>query len=199
MFLRRHNARSERRGWLNKENHVHIFFAKSTQICYTFPFFPYLTKSETFLLRSVVGKHKVLRQSEVVQGHLGISHPVLKRENNRKTITSILRWHTLSSYLHTKILALYVTLNWGTKITWLIMGFKKYRQSHDTHNFNVFVNSIKNFWFFKTNLKTILAPVLHPHGHCILRSLWNLVTRGYKYDGGWQEGLKTIKKAFVDL
>ena len=66
-------------------------FSKSTQICYPFAFLPYLTKSEAVLLRSVVGKHKVLRQSEVVQGHLGISHPVLKRENNRKTITSILR------------------------------------------------------------------------------------------------------------
>ena len=60
-------------------------FSKSTQICYPFAFLPYLTKSEVVLLRSVVGKHKVLRQSEVVQGHLGISHPVLKeRQNNNQ-------------------------------------------------------------------------------------------------------------------
>lgn len=61
------------------------FFSKSTQIRYPFAFLPYLTKSEAVLLRSVVGKHKVLRQSEVVQGHLGISHPVLKeRQNNNQ-------------------------------------------------------------------------------------------------------------------
>ena len=70
---------------------IYIFFQINTNLL-SFAFLPYLTKSEAVLLRSVVGKHKVLRQSEVVQGHLGISHPVLKeRENNRKTITSILR------------------------------------------------------------------------------------------------------------
>ena len=64
---------------------IYIFFSKSTQIRYPFAFLPYLTKSEAVLLRRVVGKHKVLRQSEVVQGHLGISHPVLKeRQNNNQ-------------------------------------------------------------------------------------------------------------------
>ena len=53
-----------------------------------------------------------------------------------------------------------------------------------TYNFNIFVNSIENFRFLETNLETVLARVLHPHGHCILRSLWSLVTRGYKYDWG---------------
>ena len=72
---------------------IYIFFQINTNpLSFCVQFLPYLTKSEAVLLRSVVGKHKVLRQSEVVQGHLGISHPVLKeRENNRKTITSILR------------------------------------------------------------------------------------------------------------
>ena len=71
---------------------MYIYFLPNQHKSTILPFLPYLTKSEVVLLRSVVGKHKVLCQSEVVQRHLGISHPVLKeRENNRKTITSILR------------------------------------------------------------------------------------------------------------
>ena len=77
---------------------IYIFFSKSTQIRYPFAFLPYLTKSEAVLLRSVVGKHKVLRQSEVVQGHLGISHPVLKEGQNNNQYFKVTYTQQLFAY-----------------------------------------------------------------------------------------------------
>ena len=58
-----------------------------------------------------------------------------------------------------------------------------------THNFKVLMKTVENLYFSEANFKTALGQVLHPHGHGILRSLWNLVTRSHKYS--WK-GLETL-------
>ena len=52
------------------------------------------------------------------------------------------------------------------------------------------MKTVENLYFSEANFKTALGQVLHPHGHGILRSLWNLVTRGHKYS--WK-GLETLE------
>ena len=55
-----------------------------------------------------------------------------------------------------------------------------------THDFDVFMRSIKNLGFAETNFKIVFSQLLHPHSHGVLGSLGNLVTSGYK--DGWKSG-----------
>ena len=53
------------------------------------------------------------------------------------------------------------------------------------------MKTVENLYFSKANFETALGQILHPHGHRILRSLWNLVTRSHKYS--WK-GLETLER-----
>ena len=53
------------------------------------------------------------------------------------------------------------------------------------------MNTVENLYFSEANFETASGQILHPHGHGILRSLWNLVTRSHNYS--WK-GLETLGK-----
>ena len=76
---------------------IYIFFQINTNPL-SFCVFTLPDKSEAVLLRSVVEKHKVLRQSEVVQRHLGISHPVLKEGQNNNQYFKVAYTQQLFAY-----------------------------------------------------------------------------------------------------
>ena len=53
------------------------------------------------------------------------------------------------------------------------------------------MKTVENLYFLEANFETALGQILHPHGHGILRSLWNLVTGSHKYS--WKR-LETLER-----